>query len=107
MEIHQIEDVNLEQLKKDIEADENIVSFALFYDRKAKKMYFVKSGDEGIIDKMVNKAAYSVQAFAATISKIAWRWQKKDNSNATMSPFAPGSKEQDLYDSLFGGFRRK
>ena len=97
--------VDIEQVKNDIEADNNIVSFGLFYDRKAKKMYFVKSGDEGIIDKMVNKAAYSVQAFAQTISKIAWRWQKKE-SNATMSPFAPGSKEQDLYDSLFGRFHK-
>jgi len=75
MEIEQIEDIDLEKLKKDIEADENVVCFALFYDRKGKKMYFVKHGDESIIDKMVNKAAYSVQAFAATISKIAWRWQ--------------------------------
>ena len=97
--------VDIEQVKNDIEADNNIVSFGLFYDRKAKKMYFVKSGDEGTIDKMVNKAAYSVQAFAQTISKIAWRWQKKE-SNATMSPFAPGSKEQDLYDSLFGRFHK-
>ena len=104
MEIEQIGDVDLEKLKENIEADENVVCFALFYDRKGKKMYFVKHGDEGIIDKMVNKAAYSVQAFAATVSKIAWRWQKKE-SNATMSPFAPGSKEQDLYNSLFGGFK--
>lgn len=105
MEIEQIMDIDLGQLKKDIEADENIVSFALFYDRKAKKVYFVKSGDEGIIDKMVNKAAYSMQAFAQTISKIAWRWQKKEG-NPQMGPYAPGSKEQDLYDSIFGGFRR-
>lgn len=101
MEIEQIEDINLEQLKKDIEADDNIVSFALFYDRKAKKMYFVKSGDEGIIDKMVNKAAYSIQAFAATISKIAWRWQQKQGT-PHMGPYAPGSKEQDIYDFLKG-----
>lgn len=105
MEIEQIMDIDLGQLKKDIEADENIVSFALFYDRKSKKVYFVKSGDEGIIDKMVNKAAYSMQAFAQTISKIAWRWQKKEG-NPHMGPYAPGSKEQDLYDSIFGGFRR-
>ena len=82
MEIEQIQDIDLEQLKKDIEADENIVSFALFYDRKAKKMYFVKHGDDGIIDKMVNKASYSVQAFANVISKVAWRWnQNKGNDN--------------------------
>ena len=104
MEIELINDIDLEQLKKNIETDDNIVSFALFYDRKRKKMYFVKHGDDGIIDKMVNKAAYSIQAFALTISKIAWRWQKKE-SNATMSPFAPGSKEQDLYNKLFGGFK--
>ena len=88
MEIKQIEGIDLEQMKKDIEADENIVSFGLFYDRKAKKMYFVKSGDDGIIDKMVNKAAYSVQAFAGVISKIAWRWQKKESSGT--SPFGFG-----------------
>ena len=105
MEIEQIEDIDLEQMKKDIEADGNIVSFGLFYDRKAKKMYFVKSGDDGIIDKMVNKAAYSVQAFASVISKIAWRWQKKEGS-PHMGPFAPGSKEQELYDAMFGGFKR-
>lgn len=97
--------VDIEQVKNDIEADNNIVSFGLFYDRKAKKMYFVKSGDEGIIDKMVNKAAYSVQAFAQTISKIAWRWQSKQTT-PHMGPFAPGSKEQKLYDSLFGGFKK-
>lgn len=97
--------VDIEQVKNDIEADNNIVSFGLFYDRKAKKMYFVKSGDEGIIDKMVNKAAYSVQAFAQTISKIAWRWQPKQTT-PHMGPYAPGSKEQDLYDSLFGRFHK-
>ena len=105
MEIEQIEDINIEQLKRDIEADENIVCFGLFYDRKGKKMVFVKSGSEDIIDKMVNKAAYSVQGFIATISKIAWRWAPKDNSNARMSPFAPGSKEQELYNKFFGGFK--
>lgn len=96
MEIEQIQDIDLDQLKKDIEADENIVSFALFYDRRAKKMYFIKSGDDGIIDKMVNKAAYSVQAFADVISKIAWRWQKKESSGANpfgfggpFNPFSP------------------
>ena len=93
--------MNIEELKKEIEADDNIVSFSLFYDRKAKKMYFVKSGDNGIIDKMVNKAAYSVLGFANVISKIAWRWQKSD---ATMSRYAPGSKEQELYDAFFKGF---
>lgn len=103
MEIEHIKDVDLEQLKQDVEADDNIVSFGIFYDRKAKKMYFVKSGDQSIIDKMVNKAAYSVQAFADTISKIAWRWASKNNSNSNMSPFAHGSKEQDLYNKLFGG----
>lgn len=85
MEIEQIQNVDLEQLKKDIEADDNIVSFALFYDRSAKKMYFVKSGDDKIIDKMVNKAAYSVQAFANVISKIAWRWNKNNSDNS--NPF--------------------
>ena len=98
-------EIDIEQLKKYIEADDSIVSFGLFYDRKAKKMYCVKSGDEGIIDKMVNKAAYSIQAFAATISKIAWRWQQKQTT-PHMGPFAPGSKEQEVYDSLFGGLRR-
>ena len=85
MEIEQIQDIDLEQLKKDIEADDNIVSFGIFYDRKRKKMYFVKHGDDGIIDKMVNKAAYSVSGFANVISKIAWRWQKKENTDT--NPF--------------------
>ena len=85
MDIEQIQDIDLEQLKKDIEADDNIVSFALFYDRKAKKMYFVKHGDAGIIDKMVNKASYSVQGFADVISKVAWRWNQNKGSNT--NPF--------------------
>lgn len=87
-------------LKKEVEVDDNIVSFSLFYDRKAKKMVFIKSGNEEIIDKMVNKAAYSLPEFAKTISKIAWRWQQKD---VKMSKYAPGSKEQELYDLMFGG----
>ena len=103
MEIEQIQDIDLEQLKKDIEADENIVSFALFYDRKGKKMYFVKSGDECIIDKMVNKAAYSVQAFANTISKIAWRWAPKDSGNSS-NPF--GYDPFNPLGSIFGGFKK-
>ena len=97
-------DINLEQLKSDIEADGNIVSFGLFYDRTAKKMYFIKSGDDGIIDKMVNKAAYSVQAFASVIGKIAWRWQQQKDT-PHMGPYAPGSKEQKIYAALFGGFK--
>lgn len=91
------------RLKEEVEADENIVSFSLFYDRKAKKMVFIKHGDEGIIDKMVNKAAYGMPEFGKTISKIAWRWNQ-NNSNERMSRFAPGSKEQELYDAFFGGF---
>ena len=104
MEIEQIQDINLEQLKKDIEADDNIVSFALFYDRKGKKMYFVKHGDEGIIDKMVNKAAYSVAAFANTISKIAWRWNKNDTTGKDTSKWA-----DPFYNPLtdiFGRFKK-
>ena len=100
--------MELEELKsfiEKIEGDENVVSFGLFYDRKSKKMLFTKHGNEEIIDKMVNKASYSLRGFADTISKIAWRWNNNTNSNARMSPFAPGSKEQDLYNSLFGGLK--
>ena len=101
MEIEQIQDVDLEQLKKDVEADENIVSFALFYDRRAKKMYFIKHGDEGIIDKMVNKAAYSITAFANTISKIAWRWNKSQSSSNPLDNFG-----FDPFNSIFGKYRK-
>lgn len=97
MEIEQIQDIKLEQLKKDIEADDNIVSFALFYDRKEKKMYFVKHGDDSIIDKMVNKAAYSVAAFADTISKIAWRWNQNKNTGK-VNPFGFGNP----FGNIFG-----
>lgn len=97
MEIEQIQDIDLEQLKNDIEQDTNIVSFGLFYDRKAKKMYFVKSGDEGIIDKMVNKAAYSVQGFANVISKIAWRWNQNKSSGGS-NPFGFGNP----FGNIFG-----
>jgi len=86
MEIEQIMDIDIEKLKQEIEQDENIVSFALFYDRKGKKMYFIKHGDAGIIDKMVNKAAYSVQGFADVISKIAWRWNQNKGSGRS-NPF--------------------
>lgn len=94
-----MKDINIEQLKRDIEADENIVSFGLFYDRKEKKMVFVKSGSEDIIDKMVNKAAYSVQGFIATISKIAWRWAPK-NSGQSSNPF--GNDPFNPLGSIFG-----
>ncbi len=93
------------ELKEKLEADDNIVSFCVLYDRKAKKIVFAKHGDEGIMDKMINKASYSFPEFAKTISKIAYRWNQ-NNSNARMSPFAPGSKEQELYDAMFGGFKR-
>lgn len=94
-----MKDINIEQLKRDIEADENIVSFGLFYDRKEKKMVFVKSGSEDIIDKMVNKAAYSVQGFIATTSKIAWRWAPK-NSGQSSNPF--GYDPFNPLGSIFG-----
>ena len=103
MEIEQIMDVDIEKFKQDVESDDNIVSFALFYDRKAKKMYFIKHGDESIIDKMVNKAAYSVAAFANTISKIAWRWNKNTSGTAG-SPFS--YDPLDPLGGLFGRFKK-
>lgn len=89
MEIYQMDDIDIENLKRTIEDEENIVSFSLLYDRKKKKMVFIKHGDEAIIDKMVNRAAYSIQGFADTIKKIAWRFVKPQNTYS--NPFGFGN----------------
>ena len=102
MVIEQINDIDLEQLKKDVEADDNIVSFGLFYDRKRKKMFFVKHGDEKIIIKMADKAAYSISGFANVIKFIVWRFQKKE-SNA--NPF--GDDLFGPFADIFGKYRKK
>lgn len=41
----------LEYLKKELEENDNIVSFALFYDRENKKFLAVHHGDDAIIEK--------------------------------------------------------
>lgn len=96
--------IDIEELKQKVEADDNIVSFALFYDRKKKKMVFIKHGNDSIIDKMLDRASYSIHSFAASISKIAWRWT--GNREPGMDMFAPGSPEQHLFDMFKNGFRK-
>lgn len=106
MQIEQMNDIELDQLKKDIESDDNIVAFGLFYDRSRKKMYFVKHGDEGVIDKMVRRAACNVQGFAATISKIAFLWNKNSEGDRGKNPFGYGDNTKNVFNDLFGKFRK-
>lgn len=46
----------LEYLKKELEENNNIVSFALLYDRKNKKFLAIHKGDDAIIEKMLRRA---------------------------------------------------
>ena len=105
MEIIQMDDIDIENMKRTIEDEENIVSFSLLYDRKKKKMVFIKHGDEAIIDKMVNRAAYSIQGFADTIKKIAWRFVKPQNTFS--NPFGFGNDPVSrAADDFLRGFKK-
>jgi len=71
------ETTELEYLKKELEENENIVSFALFYDRKNKKFLAVHHGDDAIIEKMLDKAATSNGYFASKFSRISKLFSSK------------------------------
>lgn len=67
----------LEYLKKELEENDNIVSFALFYDRENKKFLAVHHGDDAIIEKMLNRAATTNNFFASMFSKISKLFSSK------------------------------
>lgn len=91
------ETTELEYLKKELEENENIVSFALFYDRKNKKFLAVHHGDDAIIEKMLNKAATTNGYFATMFSKISKLF-------STKIPKPSQGSVEDLFD-IFDKFK--
>lgn len=87
----------LEYLKKELEENDNIVSFALFYDRENKKFLAVHHGDDAIIEKMLNRAATTNNFFASMFSKISKLFSSK-------IPKPPESGVDDILD-IFDKFR--
>lgn len=67
----------LADLKQELEEDDNIVSFALFYDRKNKKFLAVHHGDDSIIDKMLTHVVTTNPYFASAIRKVSELFKTK------------------------------
>lgn len=61
----------LEYLKKELEENENIVSFALLYDMANKKFLAIHKGDDAIIEKMLKQAVTTNSYFASMIRKVS------------------------------------
>ena len=61
----------LDYLKKELEENENIVSFALLYDRANKKFLAIHKGDDAIIEKMITRAVTTNGYFATMIRKVS------------------------------------
>lgn len=87
----------LEYLKKELEDNENIVSFALFYDRQNKKFLAIHKGDDTIIEKMLQKAVTNNGYFATMIRKVSDLFSNK----IPKPPLGKG----DIFD-IFDKFKR-
>lgn len=61
----------LDELNEELAKNQDMVYFALFYDRKNKKFLAAHRGDDAIIEKMLNRAATTNNYFASMFSRIS------------------------------------
>lgn len=94
------ETTELEYLKQELEENQNIVSFALFYDRENKKFLAIHNGDEAIIEKMLKKAVTTNGFFASMIRKVADLFNSKIPNQNPFGKIDPLSR--DMFDFLHG-----
>ena len=87
----------LENLKEQMEKDDNLVVFALFYDRENKRFLAHHQGNEAVIENMVRHAATHNGFFATMFRKVSSLFSPKIPN--------PSASDTDIFN-FFKGFHK-
>lgn len=68
--IYEQEVVFLENLKSQLETNEDIVCFGCFYDRKNKKYFAMQKGDDSVIERMLRHTISTKNAFKSMLVNV-------------------------------------